>query len=148
LVRAALFFAAFIDFQKGFDCTNRDYLLVKVLESGVDGKMYWAIKSLYSQNEACVKVKDQRTDWFGCRYGVRQGDTLSPTLFSVFINDLVSLVNALNKGINQGNSQISIPLYAEDGVLLADSEAKLQEMLNQLYHWSAKWKIFINKSKI
>ena len=70
-------FAALIDFQKAFDCTNRDYLLFKVLESGIYGNMYRAIKSLYSQNEACVKVNCQRTDWFDSRYGVRLGDTLS-----------------------------------------------------------------------
>jgi len=108
------------------------------LEGGVDEKMYWAIKSLYSQNNACVKVSDQRKDWFGCRYGVRQGDTLSPIAFSIFINDLVSLVNARNEGIGLGDSKKAILLYAEDVVLLADSEAKLQEMLSQLYHWSAK----------
>ena len=118
-----------------------------MLENGIDGKMYWAMKSLYCQNEARVKINNQMTDWFSCTYGVRQGDTLSPTLFSIFINDLASIINRLNKGINIGNSQISILLYANDVVLLADSEAKLQEMLDHLHEWSTKWKISINKQK-
>ena len=68
-------FTAFIDFKKAFDSIDRDFLLYKTIESGIDGKVYWAIKSLYNMNVACVKVNNHLTDWFNCFYGVRQGDT-------------------------------------------------------------------------
>ncbi|CAC5371409.1 Ryncolin-2,Fibrinogen C domain-containing protein 1-A,Ryncolin-1,Ryncolin-3,Fibrinogen C domain-containing protein 1-B,Fibrinogen C domain-containing protein 1 [Mytilus coruscus] len=46
-------------------------------------------------------MNDTLTDWFSCNSGVRQGDNLSPTLFSIFINDLVQEVKDLNFGVIQ-----------------------------------------------
>ena len=52
------------------------------------------------------------TDWFSVPSGVRQGDSLSPTLFAVYNNDLANEINAANCGINFGGNQLSILMYA------------------------------------
>ena len=94
-------FTAFIDLQKAFDFVNRDLLLNKILANGIDSKVFLAIKSLYSYTEACVKLPGGLyTDWFQTSFGVKQGDTLSPTLFSVFLNDLATIINDLIAGVN------------------------------------------------
>ena len=36
----------------------------------------------------CMKLNNLLSQWFKVNIGVRQGDNLSPTLFSLFINDL------------------------------------------------------------
>ena len=41
-------FTSFVDVQKAFDSANRDFLLNKILPCGVNGKVFQAIKSLYS----------------------------------------------------------------------------------------------------
>ena len=127
-------FTAFIDLQKAFDCVNRDLLLNKILANGTDSKVFLAIKSLYSYTEACVKLPGGLyTDWFQTSFGVKQGDNLSPTLFSVFLNDLATVINDLNAGVNTPNAgDVSILLYADDIVLIAPSEENLQTMLNAL----------------
>ena len=109
-------FTAFIDLQKAFDCVNRDLLLNKILANGIDSKAFLAIKSLYSYTEACVKLPGGRyTDWFQTSFGVKQVDTLSPTLFSVFLNDLTTVITDLNAGVNTPNAgNVSILLYADD----------------------------------
>jgi hypothetical protein len=140
-------YAAFIDFQKAFDCIKRDYLFSKILNNSIDGKVFWAIKALYNGNKACVKVNDYLTEWFDCRIGVRQGDTLSPTLFSIFINDLAKDINVLDNGLKFGESTVSILLYADDVVLLAKNADDLQIMLNTLNAWSKTWLVDINKTK-
>ena len=81
-------FATFIDFSKAFDGVDRKMLLYKLLHSGIDGKLYFIIKALYTLTESCVCVNGVYTDWFLTTMGVRQGDSLSPTLFALFINDL------------------------------------------------------------
>ncbi len=50
--------------------------------------------------------------------GARQGDDLSPTFFSIFINDLATGIKDMNIGVPIGDEQISILLYADDIVLL------------------------------
>jgi hypothetical protein len=140
-------FSAFIDLQKAFDCVDRDFLLHKVLNMGIDGKVYFAIKSLYSTTESSVRINGYTSDWFKTLFGVRQGDSLSPTLFSIYLNDLAREINDLNAGVDVNGTCISILLYADDIVLLAPSEDKLQSMLNTLTLWSWKWCISVNKTK-
>ena len=54
-------YVTFIDFAK-FDCIDRDMLLYNLLQSGVDGKIYFAVKALYESNEACVTLNGAKTE--------------------------------------------------------------------------------------
>ena len=40
-------FLTFIDFSKAFDCLDRQMLMHKLLQAGVKGSFYFAIKALY-----------------------------------------------------------------------------------------------------
>jgi hypothetical protein len=142
-------FAAFINFQKAFDFIDRDLLLHKLHTFfGIDGKIYKAIKSLNSFSQSSVRVNDLSTDWFDVKTGVRQGDTLSPLLFSLFINDLAQGLNNLKNGINvNDNLQISILLYADDVVVMCPDEKKLNTCLQFVYNWCQKWRMAVNEDK-
>ena len=76
-------FVTFIDFTKAFDCIDRDMLLYKLQMYGIDGPMYFMIKTMYSNTESCVKINSHYTEWFKTEFGVRQGDSLSTTAFSL-----------------------------------------------------------------
>ena len=54
----------------------------------IDGSMYGMVKALYDFTESCIDINGELSDWFTTFQGVRQGDNLSPTLFSIYINDL------------------------------------------------------------
>ncbi len=102
-------FAAFVDFEKAFDWVNHK-LLYKLLLNNVDGKMYKAIKTLSTNTSSAIKLNMYQTEWFKCISGVRQGNILSTTLFSVFINDLAHGIKSMNIGINSDNIQVAILL--------------------------------------
>ena len=140
-------FCAFIDFKKAFDYIDRYFLLHKLQKIGISGHFYHAIKSLYANTRSSVQVNDKYTDWFEVKSGVRQGDSLSPTLFSLFINDLAQEVKDLDAGIMIGGLCLSILLYADDIVLLAPTAEKLQSMLGVVTTWCRKWGMKINVSK-
>ncbi|VDI29772.1 Hypothetical predicted protein [Mytilus galloprovincialis] len=76
--------------------------------------MYKAIKATYSKLQAAVRLNDQLTDWFAVEAGVRQGDNLAPTLFTLFIDDLVPEINSLGLEIDIGNECLSSLLCADD----------------------------------
>ena len=109
--------------------------------------MYKSIQNLYLNTEACVKINNILTEWFLVNCGVRQGDNLSPTLFSLFINDLANAIKSLNVGIKVGNKLVNILLYADDMVLVASREADLQKMLSKMAEWCNKWRLVVNRSK-
>jgi hypothetical protein len=89
-------FVAFIDFRKTFDLINTELLLTKVIQEGVTGKIYFVIKSMLASNKSCVKINELFSDYFEIENGVRQGDSISSTLFALFINDLIHEKTRIN----------------------------------------------------
>ena len=140
-------YCCFIDMKKAFDWVNRDLLLYKLLSYNIDGKIYKCIKAMYSNPISSIKLNDYLTDWFHTDSGVRQGDSLSPTLFGIFVNDLVQDINQLNIGIQAGDINLSILLYADDIVLMAENESDLQTMLDCVYQWCKQWRLVVNEDK-
>ena len=67
--------------------------------------------------------------------GLKQGCKISPTLFSVYINDLAQEINSLGCGVQLDDAMISTLLYADDSVLINPSAENLQTMLNALDIW-------------
>ena len=140
-------FTAFIDLKRCFDYVDRDMLLYKLLLHHIDGKFYNSIKSIYTSTVSAIRINNKLTDWFDCTTGVRQGCNLSPTLYSVFANDLVKEINDLDIGIQVGERKISLLAYADDICLVANSEDNLQQMLNCVHSWCKRWRVLINANK-
>ena len=109
--------------------------------------MYKAIKSFYSSCTACIRVNEYCTDWFPVNSGVRQGDNISPTLFSLYINELAKEINSLKSGVKLGALELSILLYADDMVLVSENEQDLQKMLETMHDWCSKWRLKVNTTK-
>ena len=79
--------------------------------------------------------------------GVRQGDTLSPILFNIFLNDLTDEQNQLNLGIQLGEKRIRILLISDNIASVAENETALQTTLDTLFNCYYKWYLIINNSK-
>ena len=76
-------YVAFIDFIKAFDYVVRDNLWLKLIKFGVRGKILNVIQSMYGSVKSMVKYNNSLSDDFVCYLGVRQGECLSPFLFSM-----------------------------------------------------------------
>ncbi len=142
-------FGCFIDFQKAFDSVWRNGLFLKLIESGIGGRTYDIIKDIYNGNKCCVKINDKRTDYFSQTKGVRQGCSLSPTLFNIYINELASALDKSScPGLTLEGREIKCLLYADD--LLLPHEEGLHQSLSILEKYSKDWALPINmeKSKI
>ena len=92
-------YVCFIDLSKAFDMINRDCLFMKLANAGIQGNMYWAIRSLYSNHLSSVLVNNHQTNWFTNITGVKQGDNISTTLFALYLNDLALEIINSGKGI-------------------------------------------------
>ena len=141
-------FAAFVDFRKAYDAIDRTQLFGKLLNLGINGKMYKALESLYKGVKRCVRLNNMHTDWFSVKCGLKQGCPLSPVLFNLYIDDLIRTLSSIGVGVKlDDGSLIAVLAYADDVVVLAESENDLQNLLNVLKSWCDSNKMLINADK-
>jgi hypothetical protein len=74
----------FIDYSKPFDCIDHSRLWNTLRSIGVPEYLIVLIKSLYTNQEAAVRMEYGNTKWFEVRKGFRQGCILSPYLFNMY----------------------------------------------------------------
>ena len=147
-------YLAFIDFRKAFDTVQRGLLFYKLTKMGINGRMYQSICSLYSNPRSRVILEGLETDYFDCPMGVKQGDCLSPTLFSIYINDLAENLKEADIGIDMSSAsgnffdeKLSILMSADDIVCLAENALDLQDILFIVENWCRKWRLEVNLTK-
>jgi hypothetical protein len=144
-------FTAFIDFRKAFDSVWREGLLLKLVNKGIDGKLFRIILNLYTSSECRVRTEGSYSKTFSSNIGVKQGCVLSPILFNLFLSDLPEfLKNSHASEINLEFLKISLLIYADDLVLFSKSAEGLQQSLDALSEYCKLWGLIVNpdKSKI
>jgi hypothetical protein len=70
-----------------------------------------------------------------------------PTLFSVLMNNLVSMLLEHNLGVNLASEIINCLLFADNIVLMGKSEQELQTLLNITARFASKWNLKFNSKK-
>ena len=110
--------------------------------------MYKSIKTLLTNTLSCIELNGSlRSEWFENVCGVRQGDCLSPTLFSLYINDLAIHLKEYGPTLDLNGVHINSLLYADDLVIMAETEEQLQNLLNLVFNWCSTWRLKVNTDK-
>ena len=130
--------------------------LGKLLHYQINGKCFKIIRSIHENIKSNVEANGSMSAFFKCLSGLRQGENMSPFLFSIFLNDLKGFLRAHTvNGItcNIGYEDISvylkivILLFTDDTVLFAESDQELQYVLDQFQEYCDEMKLTVNVSK-
>ena len=106
------------------------------------------IKSIYNNVKSQVKYNNLLSGTFTCNIGVRQGECLSPFLFSMCLNDLEeTLKNSGVNGVIIDLLQLLSLFYADDILLFAESAEDLQGSIDVLGMYCDRWKLTVNCKK-
>ena len=62
---------------------------------------------------------------------MRQGDTLSPLLFNIFINGIVEKIKESGLGVKIGSETMSVLQFADNMVLVANNEVELGHLVDK-----------------
>ena len=127
--------ALFLDVQKAYDMTWRRGILQKLYDMGFRGNLPIFIANMLEDRRFKVRIGAEYSDTFIQENGVPQGSVISPTLFMILINDLLS----------NFSPHIKYALYADDIVIWCDLEnstevqALLQGVLDKIGEWQDLW---------
>ena len=144
-----LLFSCFVDFRKAFDCIPRQN--DKLRKEGVQGRFLDVLISMYSNDKSAVKIDNKLTEAFTCFAGVKQGCTMSSTLFNFYLSDQPKFLNTKSStDIMLGDRSISVFFYADDLVIFSRSAKNLQINLNKLESFceTADLSVNLDKTKI
>ena len=130
----------YLDFRKAFDTVPHLRLLSKLDSYGISGNIKAWISSFLLNRKQRVTVDGAYSDWKDVTSGIPQGSVLGPLMFVVFINDLPDIVASTAK------------IFADDTKLFrtitsVQDHITLQEDLQKLSEWAAKWSMKFNYDK-
>ena len=98
------------------------------------------LRNLYAGQEATVRIGHGTTDWFQIGKGVHQGCILSSCLFNLYAEYIMR-----NAGLDEAQAGIKIAgrniinlRYADNSILMAESEEELKSLLMKVKEDSKK----------
>ena len=143
-------YSCFVDFSKAFDSVNRTALAFKLGQVGIKGNLLNLIQDMYSNTKYIIKSDGKFSTPLTSGIGVKQGCTLSPLLFNIFINDLHQIFDPACKPLNVNNWKVSSLSFADDLVLLSETGLGLQNSISKLESYCNEWglKVNITKTKV
>ena len=134
--------AVFIDYSKAFDTIPHDILLEKLYHYGIRGHILDLIKSFLTPRTYQIRIRGALSSPITSSIGTPQGSSLSPLLFILFINDIVSKIK-----------HSRVLLYADDLVIynsnsnLTTLKTEIQYDLDEIARYSKSNKLALNSSK-
>ena len=142
----------FIDYAKAFDCVDHNKLWKILKQMGIPDHLICLLRNLFAGQEATVRTGHGTTDWFQIEKGVCQGCILSPCLFNLYAEDIMrnTGLEETQAGIKIAGRNLNNLRYANDTILMAESEEGLKSLLRKLKVESEKvgLKPNIQKTKI
>ena len=113
--------------ERAFDCVDHN----KLENSERDGNTRLPdclLRNLYASQEATVRTGHGTTDWSQIGKGVRQSCILSPCLFNLHAEYIMRNegLEETQAGIKVAGRNINYLRYADDTILMAESEEELK----------------------
>ena len=135
----------FIDYAKTFDSMDHNKLWKILKEIGIPEHLTCLLRNLYASQESIVT----KTDCFQIGKGVCQGFILSPCLFNLYAEYIMrnAKMNEAQAGIKIAGRNINNLRYADDIILMVESEEELKSLLEKVKENSEKVSLKLNIQK-
>lgn len=147
----------FVDLAKAYDSVPHEGLLMKLERFGVHGEAMNWLRAIYKNPKICCRKSDGGySKSMEYERGVRQGDPISPILFDIFMDDLLSkefhdqgiTVDVhMDRRKTVGGTKLAALLYADDIVLMADNLKEMTILLGKLSRWCDENDMKVNATK-
>ena len=138
-----------LDATKAFDRLNYCKLFRVLLSRNVNPLICRLLLNMYIDQKLRVKWENTLSDSFTVTNGVKQGGVISPILFCVYMDGLISELESSQVGCWMGAVFAGTFVYADDIKLLAPSIRALNLMLKICKKYAEQYDVLFNdKSKL
>ena len=138
----------FIDFKKAFDRVWHAALWATMRKYNISANLVRTIEQLYDKATSAVQINGSIGEWFRTTVGVRQGCLLSPTLFNIFLERIMSDALEEHDGkVSIGRGNITNLRFADDIDALAEEEQKVEALVESLDKTCIRYKMEISAEK-
>ena len=134
-----------LDIKKAFDSVSHESLQRAIERKGMPQQIRKYIAQLYSQVTTTLKNNDNQTQ-ISFTTWVLQGDPLSGTLFNLVL-DMAFAPLEDGLGLDVGPHKLNCICFAEDTILVSDSPAGLQGLIDQATNEFRKVGLHLNRKK-
>ena len=136
----------FIDFKKAFDRVWHAALWATMRKYNISANLVRTIEQLYDKATSAVQMNGSIGEWFRTTVGVRQGCLLSPTLFNIFLERIMSDALEEHDGkVSTGGRYITNLRFADDIDALAEEEQ--ESLVESLDKTCTRYKMEISAEK-
>ena len=111
---------AFCDLAKAYDSVCRELLYTKLINIGFGGKVVRLIRSMYYNDNIQLNLMGGLPPLIWFTKGVKQGCSLSPLLFELYISGLGNVLQDTDLGVQLG-TEIITTLFFEDDLTCVSS---------------------------
>ena len=118
-------YLGFIDLAKAFDTVPRHLIVWALRRKLVNERLIGAIMTMYTSSMTSVVLEGSVSASFEVKVGVHQGSVLSPFLFNIVVDEIISELD---------KKYMYELLYADDLVLIGDTKEELE---NKIKMWKA-----------
>ena len=138
----------FIDFKKAFDRVWQAALWATMRKYNISANLVRTIEQLYDKATSAVQMNGSIGEWFRTTVGVRQGCLLSPTLFNIFLERIMSDALEEHDGkVSIGDRNITNLRFADDIDALSEEEQELEALVESLDKTCTRYKMEISAEK-
>jgi len=119
----------FLDLAKAFDTVQHASIVRALQRKGFGNHDISVVKDLYTETTTIFEVGQSRSILINIRNGVKQGCPLSPLLSNLIMDELIEELYKMGAGVVLEDQKVAILAFADDLVLMADSDYDMQKLL-------------------
>ncbi len=137
----------FIDYEKAFDSVEHKDIFASLRKAGIEEGYIQIIQDIYNSATSRIHIDSDRSNTVYIKRGVRQGDTISPKLFTAALEEVFQNTALDEHGINIDGEMLTNLRFADDVALCSSSVRTLNIQLNNLNIQSKKIGLNMHKGK-
>ena len=140
-------YCVLLDASKAFDRIEYIKLFTLLKDRGLCPTLCKMLAFMYTNQSLVVKWNGIASEEIECTNGVKQGGVLSPTLFCIYMDELLWRLEKSNVGCYIGQKFVGACCYADDLSLLAPSRQAMVHLIKVCESFASEYSVKFNAKK-